>query len=186
MKRTILMATLAVLTLAASASGQTTEPKIEVRITPAPTVEERVANDVKEKELRKAAEEKRAAAEAAKIAETNPKTLLSRARVLYIYSNTTYFESVQLQNALRKRAETDRWQLAMVDGWEQRSIADMIIEIDRPFFTFTYTYKLTDRATGIVLATGKLNAFDGNAAAPMLAERIVEEMARARGEVKKK
>ena len=35
-------------------------------------------------------------------------------------------------------------------------------------------------------ATGKVNAMDSNAAAPMLAARIVEEIRKARGETKKK
>jgi len=168
------------------ASAQTREQTINVKIVPSTTVEEKVANDTKERELRKAAEEKRAAEEAAKIAETSPKALLSRARILYITSNTDYFETVQLQNALRKRNEVDAWQLAMVDGWDRRSVADTEIEIDRPLFTWTFTYKITNRSTGILLATGKVNAFDGNAAAPMLAERIVEEIRKARGETKPK
>jgi len=168
------------------ASAQTSEQTINVKIVPSTTVEEKVANDTKERELRKAAEEKRAAEEAAKIAETSPKALLSRARILYITSNTDYFETVQLQNALRKRNEVDAWQLAMVDGWDRRSVADTEIEIDRPLFTWTFTYKITNRSTGILLATGKVNAFDGNAAAPMLAERIVEEIRKARGETKPK
>ena len=166
------------------ASAQTSEQTINVKIVPSTTVEEKVANDTKERELRKAAEEKRAAEEAAKIAETSPKALLSRARILYITSNTDYFETVQLQNALRKRNEVDAWQLAMVDGWDRRSVADTEIEIDRPLFTWTFTYKITNRSTGILLATGKVNAFDGNAAAPILAERIVEEIRKARGETK--
>ena len=168
------------------ASAQTSEQTINVKIVPSTTVEEKVANDTKERELRKAAEEKRATEEAAKIAETSPKALLSRARILYITSNTDYFETVQLQNALRKRNEVDAWQLAMVDGWDRRSVADTEIEIDRPLFTWTFTYKITNRSTGILLATGKVNAFDGNAAAPMLAERIVEEIRKARGETKPK
>ena len=168
------------------ALAQTGEQTINVRIVPSTTVEEKVANEAKEKDLRKAAEEKRAAAEAARIAETSPKALLSRARILYISSNTDYFETVQLQNALRKRAEVDAWQLAMVDGWDKRDVADIQIEIDRPLFTWTFTYKITNRSNGILLATGKVNAFDGNAAAPMLAERIVEEIRKARGETKAK
>jgi len=168
------------------ALAQTGEQTINVKIVPSTTVEEKVANEAKEKDLRKAAEEKRAAAEAARIAETSPKALLSRARILYIYSNTDYFETVQLQNALRKRAEVDAWQLAMVDGWDKRDVADIQIEIDRPLFTWTFTYKITNRSNGILLATGKVNAFDGNAAAPMLAERIVEEIRKARGETKAK
>ena len=166
------------------ALAQTGEQTINVKIVPSTTVEEKVANEAKEKDLRKAAEEKRAAAEAARIAETSPKALLSRARILYISSNTDYFETVQLQNALRKRAEVDAWQLAMVDGWDKRDVADTQIEIDRPLFTWTFTYKITNRSNGILLATGKVNAFDGNAAAPMLAERIVEEIRKARGETK--
>jgi len=174
------------LTAAGVASAQTADQTINVRVLPATTVEEKVANEMKEKELRKAAEERRAAEEAAKIAETSPKALLSRARVLYMWSNTEYFETVQLQNALRKRSEVDTWQLAMIDGWDKRANADTEIEIDRPLFTFTFTYKIINRSTGILLATGKVNAIDGNAAAPMLAERIIEDIRNARGETKSK
>ena len=79
-------------------AAQTTDQAINVRIIPTTTVEERVANEAKEKELR----EKLAADEAARIQSTNPRALLSHARILFISSNTTYFEAVQLENALRK------------------------------------------------------------------------------------
>jgi hypothetical protein len=168
------------------ASAQTTEQTVNVRMISTTTPEERVANEVKEKQLRKAAEEKNAAEEAARIEATSPKALLSHAHILHINSNTTYFEEVQLENALRKRNEIDQWQIAMIDGWGKRDVADTLVEIDRPFFTFTYTYKITNRNTGIILATGKLDAIDSNAAASMLADRIVEEIRKARGETKKK
>lgn len=174
------------LAAAGVASAQTADQTINVRVLPATTVEEKVANEMKEKDLRKAAEEKRAEEEAAKIAETNPKALLSRARVLFMWTNTEYFETVQLENALRKRSEVDTWQLAMIDGWDKREIADTEIEIDRPLFTFTFTYKIKNRRTGILLSTGKVNAIDGNAAAPMIAERIIEDIRKARGETKPK
>jgi rRNA maturation endonuclease Nob1 len=179
--RMLLVFTIALIA-AGVTSAQTAEQPLNVRIVPATTVEERVANEAKEKQLR----EKQAAEEAARIEATNPKALLSHARLLFISSNTTYFEAVQLENALRKLSEVDAWQLAMIDEWQKRDVADTHIEIDRPFFTFTYTYKITNRNTGIVLATGKLNAMDSNAAAPMLAERIVDEIRKARGEAKKK
>jgi len=169
----------------AIASAQTADQTINVKMV-ATTPEERVANEMKEKELRKAAEEKKAAEEAAKIEATSPKALLSHAHILHIRSNTTYFEEVQLENALRKHSEIDAWQIAMVDGWEKREVADTVIEIDRPFFTFTYTYKITNRNAGIILATGKLNAIDSNTAASTLADRIVDEIRKARGETKKK
>jgi rRNA maturation endonuclease Nob1 len=172
--------------IATTASAQTTEQNVNVTIRPSQTVEERVANEFKEKELRKAAGEKLAAEEAARIAETNPKALLRRARVVYVDSSTSFFEEVQLQNALRKRAEFDAWQMAIVADYQQRNVADVTINIDRPLFTYTFTYTITSRANGIVLASGKVTAFDGNLAAPKLAERIVEDMRNARGESKPK
>ncbi len=170
----------------ASAQAQQTtgEPRVTVVVSPARTVEERVSDDVKEKALRKAADEKLAAEETAKIAETNPKALLGRAKTFYISSGTSFFQSVQLQNALLKRDEFDVWQMAIIDGWDKRNIADLLVKVDRPLFTYTFTYQITHRSTGVILATGKVTAFDGNAAAPKLASRIVEDIRKARGETK--
>ena len=184
--RRVLLVLAVSLTACAAISAQTNELNVNVRVLPTRTVEERVSDDLKEKELRKSAEEKRATEESARIAETSPRALLSRARTAYVDSDTSFFESVQLQNALRKRDEIDTWQMVMVDGWDKRNIADVIIAIDRPLFTYTFTYKITHRSTGIILATGKVTAFDGNAAAPKLAERIVEEVRKAKGEAKVK
>src|SRR5262252_6155599 len=65
MKRNLKSAPIALATLILAGTGavaQTSEPRIEVKVIPAPSVEERVANDLKEKELRQAAEAKRNAA----------------------------------------------------------------------------------------------------------------------------
>jgi hypothetical protein len=182
--RLVLLATVAL--SAVSANAQTTEQNVNVTIRPSQTVEQRVADDIKAKELKKAAEEKLAAEEAARIAETDPKALLRRARVVYVYSDTSFFESEQLQNELRKRQEFETWQMAIVDGWNKRDVADLIITVNRPLFTYTFTYKITNRSNGIVLATGKVTAFDGNDAAPKLAQQIIQEMKVARGESKAK
>lgn len=168
---------------AAAGLAQTAPQNITVTVLPATTVEERVANEIKEKQLRKAAEEKLAEEESVRIAATNPKFLLSRARTVYVYSGTSFFEGVQLENELRKQEEIDAWQMAIT---EKGNIADIHIDIDRPLFTYTFTYKVTHRSTGIILATGKVTAFDGNAAAPKLADRIIEEIRNAKGEVKPK
>jgi hypothetical protein len=180
--RLVLLA--ATILIAAGANAQTTEQNINVTIRPSQTVEERVADEIKANDLRKAAEEKRAAEEAAKIAETNPKTLLRNARVLYVTSHTDFFDEVQLQNELRKRREFETWQMTIVEGWKKQDVADVLIEIDRPLFTYDFTYRIINRGNGIVLATGKVTAFDGNFAAPLLAKRIIEEMKIARGETK--
>src|ERR1044072_3632063 len=88
-----------------SAFAQTTEQNITVTVKPSQTVEQRVADSIKEKELRAAAEEKLAAEKSAQIASKSPRALLSHAQTIFISSNTDYFEPVQLQNALSKRAE---------------------------------------------------------------------------------
>jgi hypothetical protein len=177
---------LVLLAASVSASAQSSEQNINVTVKPAQTVEERVADSVKEKQLREAAEDKIAAEKSARIASTNPRALLSQAQTVYIESDTDYFDSIQLQNALRKRAEFEVWELAIIDDYNKRNVADIVVEVDRPLFTFTFTYKITDRSNGILLTTGKITAFDGNAAAPLLAKRIVEDMQKARGETTKK
>ena len=169
-----------------SVHAQSSEQNITVTVKPAQTVEERVADSIKEKELRAAAEERLAAEKSARIVSKSPRALLSRAQTIYVTSNTEYFEPIQLQNALRKRSEFDAWELAIIDGWEKRNIADIIVEVDRPLFTFTFTYKITDRSNGILLTTGKIAAFDGDAAAPLLAERIVKDIQKARWEAAEK
>ena len=180
----LMLLAVASLITASAANAQTTEQNVNVTIRPSQTVEQRVADEVKTKQLLKAAEERIAAEEAARIAETNPKALLRRARVVFVDSDTSFFEPIQLQNALRKRTEFDDWEMAIIDGSDKRNVADVIIAIDRPVFTYTFTYKITNRSNGIVLATGKITAFDGNDAAPKLAQRIIEEMKNARGESK--
>lgn len=170
--------------VAAQTSAPNNEQRITVTVRPAQTVEERVADEMKEKELRRAAEERIAAERSAQAAANDPKTLLRRARTVYVSSGTSFFEPVQLQNALRKREEFDVWGMTIIDGWDKRQIADVVVQIDRPLFTYTFTYQITHRSTGIVLATGKIIAFDGNDAAPMLARKIIEEVKKARGETK--
>jgi hypothetical protein len=167
-------------------NAQAPPREVNVTIRQAQSPEERVKEEEKLKDLRKAAEEKRAADDAARIAETSPRKLLANARIFLITSNSEFFEAVQFQNALRKRPEFELWEMAIVDGWEHRDVADIVIEVDRPLFTYTFTYQVTNRRNGIVLATGKVTAWDANAAAPKLASRLIDEIRTARGEAKPK
>jgi hypothetical protein len=178
----------AALVLAAATGARAqTERRVVVKIEPSQTVEERVSDEVTAKELKKEAEERMAAEESARAAGLNPRTLLKDARTFYVSSGTSFFEPVQLQNELRKRTEVEPRPMAILDGdWERRSVADVLVHIDRPLFTYTFTYQLTHRSSGVVLAAGKVTAFDGNAAAPKLARRIIEEIKLARGELKPK
>ncbi|HKR00101.1 MAG TPA: hypothetical protein VJT09_05480, partial [Pyrinomonadaceae bacterium] len=139
-----------------TAYAQSNDQNITVTVKPSQTVEQRVADSIKERELREAAEAKLAAEKSARIASKSPRALLSHAQTIFVESETSYFEPIQLQNALRKRSEFEAWELALLDGWDKRSVADIIVEVDRPLFTFTFTYKITDRNNGILLTTGKV------------------------------
>jgi hypothetical protein len=176
---------LLLLSMMALSSAAVYAQDIRVIVSPHQTPEERVRDEEKLKDLRKAAEDKRAAEDAARIAETSPKNLLSKAKIVFICSHTTFFETVQLQNELRKRVEFDQWQMAIVDS-SKLNAADILIEIDRPLFTYRFTYVVTSRSSGIVLASGKITAFDGDVAAPKLASRIMDDIRSARGEPKVK
>lgn len=174
------------LAVSINAFGQSVDQNVIVTVKPSQTVEQRVADSIKEKQLLEAAEEKLAAEKSARIASKSPRALLSSAQTIFVDTSTSYFEPVQLQNALRKRSEFEAWEMAIIDDWQKRKVADIVIDIDRPLFTFTFTYKITDRANGVLLASGKITAFDGNAAAPLLTSRIIEDIRKARGEVTNK
>ena len=162
--------------------AQSNEQNINLVVKPSQTVEERVSDSIKERELREAAEEKLAAEKSARIVAIGPRALLARAKTIYVSSGTWYFEPVQLHNALLKRSEFEAWDLAIINGYGKQNFADIFIEVDRPVFTFTFTYTVTDRSTGMLLTSGKVTAWDGNEAAPLLAERIMKDLRKARGE----
>ena len=73
--RLVLLA--AITLIAAGANAQTTEQNVNITIRPSQTVEQRVADEIKANQLKKAAEERLAAEEAARIAETDPKALFA-------------------------------------------------------------------------------------------------------------
>jgi DNA-binding transcriptional regulator YhcF (GntR family) len=54
------------------------------------------------------------------------------------------------------------------------------LNVDRLIFTHIHTYILTDKATGIVLASGRVRAFDGVVASSPMAEQIVKALSVAR------
>ena len=170
------------LAVSINAFGQSVDQNVTVTVKPSQTVEQRVADSIKERELREATEEKIAAEKSARIASKSPRALLSRAQTIYVASSTSYFEPIQLQNALRKRSEFEAWEMMIIDARDKRNVADIIIDIDRPLFTFTFTYKITDRTNGVLLTSGKITAIDSNVAAPLLTARIIEDIKKARGE----
>jgi len=76
-----------------------------------------------------------------------------------------------------KQKNWDKLGLNIVNN---ESRADLELQINRVVFTHVHTYILTDRATGIVLASGKVTALDGVIASGPMAEQIVKTLSAAR------
>jgi hypothetical protein len=56
---------------------------------------------------------------------------------------------------------------------------DLEVEVHRLAFTHIHTYVITDTSTGIVLAAGRVTAFDGVVASGPMAEQIVKILSAA-------
>jgi len=175
--RIIVLLTAIICIFIIDAAAQATDQHINVKIPHGAGTRERVVDPVKVQESKKAAEENRTAEQASETPAKDPKSLLARARVIYISSQTKFFKPVQLQGELRKRPEFDALQLSMVDA--AFGGADVLIEIDRPIFTYYFTYKIIDHNTNIVLGAGKVTAFDGKFAAPLLSRDIMKDFTAA-------
>jgi len=72
------------------------------------------------------------------------------------------------------------WQKLGITIVQDQRVADLLIEIDRPVFTYVHTFVLVDKRTSIVLAAGKVTAFDGTIASDGIAKQIVKTFLAAR------
>lgn len=112
------------------------------------------------------------------------------AKTFSISSSTVWFEPNDLEQALNQRPEFSAWGYELVKPAQNEAsggvveagpLADLTIEVNRPLFTWDWTFSIQDRKTKQSLASGKLTAISGPAAAPKLAKAIVGAIANARG-----
>jgi hypothetical protein len=112
---------------------------------------------------------------------------IQKARTLCIWSETEFLSSATLDRALMRQADWEKLGLSIVDGpcyndpkISKTRTVDLEIQVNRIIFTHIHTYILSDKATGIVLASGRVRAFDGVVASGPMAEQIVKVLAAAR------
>jgi len=104
--------------------------------------------------------------------------ILRAARTVYVASRSMYFTPDSLERALAGQKGFDALGLSLV---KDMRVADMVITIDRPLFTYTFTYSVTDPKTSRVRDSSKVTAIDGGAAAARIAKQLVTSWAKARG-----
>lgn len=112
------------------------------------------------------------------VAAANPEDILRSARTIQIHSYTMYFTVDSLEKELAKQKNFGNLGLVLV---KDARVADLLLTVDRPLFTYDFTYSLTDKRTSIVLETGKVTAISGGAAAGPIAKDLVNKLAKLRG-----
>lgn len=114
---------------------------------------------------------KEAAQESAAVANADPKKMVKDARTIYIYSKTSFLTVDTLDRALLLEKRWPGLKLTIV---QDERLADLVVQVDRPLFTYIHTFVLTDKKTTIVLGSGKVTAFDGSIASSPLARQIID------------
>jgi len=102
---------------------------------------------------------------------------IKNARTICIDSETAFLTVSTLDRALMKQKN---WEMLGLNIVNDPHGADLEIQVNRVVFTHIHTYILTDKATGIVLASGRVRAFDGVIAAGPMAEQIVKALSATR------
>jgi hypothetical protein len=109
--------------------------------------------------------------------DNSPETIMKVARSLAVKSRTILLKDRLMESELRKVRDFQALGIAISDDEKQ---ADLYIELDRPPFTFIYQYTVINPATRVLIMKGKVTAFNGEVAAPKIAEEIINEIRKAR------
>jgi hypothetical protein len=114
---------------------------------------------------------------ASAVVAANPGDAARNAKTVHVASRSTFFTTDTLERELQKHPGFPALGLALV---KDMRVADLLITVDRPLFTYDFTYVLTDVKTSRVLDTGKVVAFDGVIAAPKIAKDLVAKLTKLR------
>jgi hypothetical protein len=88
-----------------------------------------------------------------------------------------YFTPFMLEKELLNNAEFRNLGIRVL---EDNHDVDLLVKVDRPVFTYDFTYSVTDSHSGTVVATGKVTAIDGPHAAQGIGRKVLQELEKAR------
>jgi len=100
----------------------------------------------------------------------DPAEILRSCRTFAVSSKTVWFKPGLLQEALQKNEEFKDSGLGLTADEKQ---ADVVIQVNRPLFTFDWTYVIAHRESGAKLGEGKIAAWDDKSVAPELAREVL-------------
>jgi hypothetical protein len=106
------------------------------------------------------------------------KELATRAKSLYVDSDTFFMKREQLQSSLLGRDEFKAWDLQIT---ERKDLADLLVNVKRIPFSNHFTYTVTDRRTETVIMAGKVDSLAGRPYG-LIADEIVHKMKVFRGD----
>jgi hypothetical protein len=108
---------------------------------------------------------------------TVPDAALANAQSLRVTSSTTFFSPFMLEKELMANSQFRVLGLNLVNGYRG---GDLLINVDRPLFTYDFTFSVTSAQSGVLLLTGKVTAIDGPHAAQGIANKLVQALQDAR------
>jgi hypothetical protein len=106
------------------------------------------------------------------------KELVSRARSVYVESDSFYMKREHLESSLLGRAEFKAWDMQIT---ERKNLADLLVQVKRVPFSNHFNYTVTDRQTQTVVMAGKVDSLAGTVYG-LIADEIVHKMKEFRGD----
>lgn len=102
---------------------------------------------------------------------------LAQAQSLRVTSSTTFLSPFMLEKELMANSQFRVLGLNLVNGYRG---GDLLINVDRPLFTYDFTFSVTSAQSGVLLLTEKVTAIDGPHAAQDIAHKLVKALQEAR------
>ncbi|HEV2987056.1 MAG TPA: hypothetical protein VG759_01340 [Candidatus Angelobacter sp.] len=106
------------------------------------------------------------------------KELVSRAKSLYIHSDTFFMKREQLESSMLGRPEFKAWDLQITN---KKDLADLLVRVRRIPFTNHFSYTVTDRVTETVVMAGQVDSLAGTVHG-LIADEIVHKLKVFRGD----
>jgi len=101
------------------------------------------------------------------------RAVVERARTVYVMSRNEFFTPEPLESELQNNPDFKKWGFMIVTD---RRVADLVIEVDRPLFTWDFTFSIVHPRSSVSLGSGKVIAWDGVRAAAPLAKKILAHL----------